>query len=326
VEGAKASFLGICKVAQMHKQRVLGCVILLGTVLVLSLVAVGVMQHRASVQGSGVVLLLTDVALLLLYGLVGIVVWKQRSASAIAAAIVGAQIGLFVGAVQIANHLFEAFVPTRPFVLVISPVLLTLALLGTAGAAVWERTRSLALAVTGGLCCAIVATMITLCFAVSFSLLFAARVDWQLREAFAASGMIDREGFRVRNMLEASSEILVRMPLIATLLSLASAVIHAWISSESRRLLVTTAGFLAPLLFAVGASVLWHANAIERAARPPFVISGVLLTGGALCTVYPIWSVLRASKRISRGTVNSKEKLIALTDKSEYTNSRGFRD
>jgi hypothetical protein len=55
-------------------------------------------------------------------------VWKQSSPSAITTATVAAQIGLVVGAVGIANHLIEAFVPSRPFVFVISPVLITLAL------------------------------------------------------------------------------------------------------------------------------------------------------------------------------------------------------
>jgi hypothetical protein len=284
----------------MHGQQILGRVIVLGTLLVLSLVAVGVIQHPTSAQGSGVGPLRTDVALLLAYGFAGLLVWKQRSRSAITAAIVGAQIGLLVGAVQIANHLIEAFTPTRSFVLIISPVLLTLALLGTAGATAWERTRSLALAVIGGVCCAIVATLVTLCFAISFNLFFAVRVDWQLREAFAAGGMIDRGGFRVKNILEASSEILVRMPLLAICLAFAGAVIHAWMSGESRRRLVVAAGFLAPLLFVVGASALWHANGIERAARPPFVISGVLLTGVALSAAYPIWSILHASRGRSR--------------------------
>ena len=289
----------------MHRQQILGCAIVLGTLLVLSLVAVGVMQHRTSIQGSGVGLLRTDIALLLAYGIAGVVVLKQRSGNALTAAIVGAQVGLLLGAVEIANHLIEAFVPIRPFVLIISPVLLTLALLGTAGAVAWEQTRSLGLAVIGGVCCAIVATLITLGFAISFNLVVAARVDWQLREAFAASGMIDREGFRVKNILEASSEILVRMPLLATFLAFAGAVIQAWMSSESRRTLVVAAGFLAPLLFAVGASALWHANAIERTARPPFVMSGVLLTGVSLCAAYPIWSVFRASRNKSMVGVNS---------------------
>src|ERR1700724_4827876 len=263
----------------MHRQEILGSGIILGTVLVLSLFATGVMQHRASAQGSGVGLLRMDVALLVVYGFAGMLVWKQRSPVAIAAAMVGAQIGLVVGAIVIANHLIEAFVPSRPFVLIISPVLLTLALVGTAGAAAWERTRSLVLAVVSGVCCAIVATLITLCFAISFNLFFASRVDWQLREAFAASGMIDRAGFRVRNILEASSEILIRMPLLAICLAFAGGIIHAWMSRESRRALVLAARFLAPFVFALGASALWHANAIERAARPPFVLLGVLLAG-----------------------------------------------
>ena len=289
----------------MQRQQILGCAIVLGTLLVLSLVAVGVMRHPTSAQGSGGGLLQTDIVLLLLYCFAGIPVWKQRSRSAINAAIIGAQVGLLVGAVQIANHLIEAFIPTRPFVLIISPVLLALALLGAAGATAWERTRSLALAVVGGVCCAIVATLITLCFAISFNLLFAARVDSQLREAFAASGMIDRAGFRVKNILEASSEILVRMPILAICLAFTGAVIHTWMSGESRRKLVAAACFLAPLLFVAGASALWHANGIERAARPPFVISGVLLTGVALCAAYPIWSVLHASRGRSGGSMNS---------------------
>jgi hypothetical protein len=35
-------------------------------------------------------------------------------------------------------------------------------------------------------------------------------------------------------------------------------------------------------MFATGATALWQANAIERAARPPFVLSEVVLTGVAL--------------------------------------------
>jgi hypothetical protein len=289
----------------MHRQQILGSGIIVGTILVLSLVAAGVLQHRTSAQASGLGLLRTDVALLVVYGFAGLLVWKQRSPGAITAATVGTQIGLVVGAVGIGNHLIEAFVPARPFVLIISPVLLTLALLGMAGAAAWERTGSLVLAVIGGVCCAIVATLITLCFAISFNLFFAARVDWQLREAFAASSMVDQAGFRVRNILEASSEILLRMPLLALCLSVAGAVIHAWMSRESRRALVLAAGILTPFVFAVGATALWHANAIERAARPPFVLSGVVLTGFALCAAYPVWSAFHRWTRSSGTSADS---------------------
>jgi hypothetical protein len=289
----------------MKRQQILGSGIILGAVLVLSLIATGVMEHHTSAQGSGLSQLWTDIACLFIYGLAGVLVWKQTSASAITAATVGAQLGLVVGAVGIANHLIEAFVSARPFVLIISPVLLTLALLGTAGAAAWERTESLALSAIGGVCCAIVATLITLCFAISFNLVFVARVDWQLREAFAASGMFDQAGFRVRNILEASSEILLQMPLLALCLSLAGAVLQAWMSRESRRALVMAAGILTPFVFAIGATALWHANAIERAARPPFVLSGVALVGVALCAAYPVWSAFHDSAGTSRTGGNS---------------------
>jgi hypothetical protein len=288
----------------MPRHGILGCATVLGTLFVLSLVAVGVMHHPASMLGDGSGLLRLDVALLLAYGIAGIALWKQRASNAATAGIVGAKIGLLLGAVQVANHLIEAFVPIRPFVLVISPVLLMLALLGAAGAAAWERTRSLVLAVTGGVWCAIVGTLITLGFAISFNLFFAARVDWQLREPFAASGMTDAAAFRVRNILEASSEILVRMPLFAICLAFVAAVIYTWMSRESRRIAVA-ASFLAPLMFVVGASALWHANAIDRSSRPPFVMSGVLLSGIALCAVYPIWSILHGSGGNSSGSVNS---------------------
>lgn len=99
----------------------------------------------------------------------------------------------------------------------------------------------------------------------------------------------------MRNILEASSEILVRMPFLAICLALAGAAIHAWMTRESRRAIVPAARFLAPFVFAVGAAALWHANAIERAARPPFVLSGVLLSGVALCALYPIWSAFHGS-------------------------------
>src|ERR1700674_1563784 len=90
-------------VVQMHRQQTLGAGIILGTILVLSLIGAGVMQHRVSAQGSGIGLLWTDVALLVVYGLAGMIVWKQTSPSAITAAMVGAQIGLVVGAIGIAN-------------------------------------------------------------------------------------------------------------------------------------------------------------------------------------------------------------------------------
>jgi hypothetical protein len=49
------------------------------------------------------------------------------------------------------------------------------------------------------------------------------------------------------------------MPLFAICLAFAGAVIHGWMSRESRAMAVAVS-FVAPLMFAVGAAALWHAT------------------------------------------------------------------
>jgi hypothetical protein len=237
-----------------------------------------------------------DAALLVTYGCAGIWVWSQSRPEVNASLTIGARVGLLLGTVLIANHGIELFVAVRPFVVVISPVLLALVLFGAAGSAVWERTRSLLLGVAGGVWCAIVGMLILISFVLCFNLVFETRAVLTLREAFAASGMNEPSAFLVKNTLEAASEGLVRMPIFAAVLSLTGAVMNAWISGRSRRMALIV-GCVAPLMFAAGVAALWHADSLERAARPPFVMSGVLLAGVALCGVHPVWSALRRTER-----------------------------
>jgi hypothetical protein len=281
---------------QMRRQHMLGGTTVLGVLVVLSLIAVGVARHPASIQGAGSALLRMDVALLLVYGIAGIWVWYQRRPEVNTSLSVGAQVGVLLGAVHIANHVIESFVPIRYFVLGISPVFLMLALFGAAGSAAWERTRSIVLAVIAGLWCAIVAMLIALCVAFCVNLAFEARAELRLHAAFAASGMNDPGAFLVKNMLEAASEGLVRMPAFALFLSLIGALANAWITERSRSAALAAA-WLAPLMFVTGTAALWYANSLERAARPPFVMAGVLLAGVALCGAHPIWSALRRTRR-----------------------------
>jgi hypothetical protein len=155
-----------------------------------------------------------------------------------------------------------------------------------------ERTRSFTLAVIAGVWCALVATLILLCFAFSFHLAFEARVELQLHEAFAASGMNDSGAFVMKNSLEAASEGLVRMPAFAMFLSFAGALANAWISGRSRTAVLAAAS-LTPLMLVAGVAALSYANSLERAARPPFVMAGVLLASGAFSFARPIWSARR---------------------------------
>jgi hypothetical protein len=268
----------------------------LGVMVVLSLIAVDVARYPASIQVPGNHLLWTNVTLLLMYGLAAIWVSYQRRADVRAAIRIGAITGLLLGAVQVANHVIELFVPARNFALVISPVFLMLALLGAAGSAAWQRTRSFVLAVGAGVWCAVVATVILLSIALVLNLAFEARAELPLKEPFAASGMNDPGAFLVRNSLEAASEGLVRMPVSALVLSLIGALANAWITQWSRS--AALAGvWIAPLVFVMGAAALLYANSLGRSARPPFVMAGVLLAGLALSAAHPIWSALRRSRQ-----------------------------
>ena len=280
----------------MRTCHLLGGTTALGVVIVLALIAVRVARYPASIQGPGNSLLWTNVTLLLVYGLAAIWVSYQSRADVRTAIRIGAITGLLLGAVHVANHLIELFVPARNFALVISPVFLMFALLGAAGSAAWQRTRSLALAVVAGLWCAVVATVILISVALVLDVVFEMRAELPLREAFSASGMTDPGAFLLRNSLEAASEGLVRMPVFALVFSLIGAVANAWITKWPRNAALAGVG-IAPLVLVMGAAALLHANSLERSARPPFVMAGVLLAGVALSAAHPIWSALRPSRQ-----------------------------
>ena len=280
----------------MRTCHLLGGTTALGVVIVFALIAVRVARYPVSIQGPGNSLLWTNVPLLLVYGLAAIWVSYQNRGDVRTAIRIGAITGLLLGAVQVTNHLIELFVPARNFALVISPVFLMFALLGAAGSAAWQRTRSLALAVVSGLWCAVVATVILISVALILDVVFETRAELPLREAFSASGMTDPGAFLLRNSLEAASEVLVRMPVFALVFSLIGAVANAWITQWPRNAALAGVG-IAPLVLVIGAASLLHANSLERSARPPFVIAGVLLAGVALSATHPIWSALRPSRQ-----------------------------
>ena len=261
-------------------------------VIVLTLMAVSVARHPSSIQDLGKRLLWLDIALLLAYGIAAI--WVQyRGGTGLPIAIrLGTIAGLLLGAVLVANHAIEMYVPARNFALVISPVLLTLALFGATGSAAKEHTGSFRLAVAAGVWCGMVGTLLLLCVGFVLGLTLEARVERWLREAFETSGMNDPGGFAVRNTLEAASEALIRMPAVALVLSLFGASASAWIGRQSRNVVLVTV-YSAPLILIVGAVALSYANSLPRAGRPPFILAGVFLASVALSVAHPISSVLR---------------------------------
>lgn len=274
------------------KDRTLGGPAVVASLMVLLLMLVSVGRHRSSL-GSG--LFITDIALLLGYGGFSAWVWRERRPNWRQALNAGVQAGLILSVVLLASHSIELFIPFegRAVQLVrgAGSVLLTLGLLGAAGSMAFHRTRSILLTAIAGLWCGTLATLALLGYAFTLNLVFETHAASLLREPFAASGMNDAGAFLVRNSLQAASEILIRMPIAALMLSLAGGLSNAWIGTWPRSLTVLTALFL-PILLGAGAAALWHADSLERAARPPFVMAGVLTAGIALCCAHPIGAYL----------------------------------
>ena len=266
----------------------------LGVVVVIALFAVGIARHPESMP-SARGLLEIDVFILLLYSAGSLWAAGRRSADTFAAVQIGGVIGLLAGVILAANHAIELFVLDRPLVLVITPVLLIFALLGAAGSVAWQRTHSLVQGLMSGLACAVIATLVLLTVGFVLNLAFEARAEIPLQDAFAKSGMSTPGAYLVRNSLEAASEALVRMPVLALLLSLSGALASTLLTKRSRSV-VLAAMWTAPLFLIAGAALLWHANSLERSTRPPFILGGVLLASGSLATLHAVWTAYRTSK------------------------------
>lgn len=262
-----------------------------GVLAVLALLAISVIRHPASLQ-SARSLLWIDAGLLLACGIAAACVQFQASAALHAAISLGTRAGFVLAAILIANHVTELFVPDRDFAAVIAPVLLAFALLSPTGSVAGERTRSLPLAVLAGVWAALVGTLLLICAGCILNLTMEARVELWLRGAFVASAMKDPGAFLVQNTLQAASEGLVRMPVLAVILSLLGASANALLSRWPRTAIVLAAG-LVPCLLAGGTAILGYVNSLPRTARPPWVLAGALLVCFGVSAAHPVWSVLR---------------------------------
>ncbi len=297
----RQALLGI--IVCLAKDRTLGGFAVLGSLLVLLLMILSVGRHPASL-GSG--LFITDIALMSGYSVFSLWGWRQRRPEVRNALIAGAQTGIMLGLILILSHAIEWFGldsnRTAQFARGAGSTLLMLALLGAAGSAARERTRSIKLGVVAGLWCGSVGVMILLGFALTLNLLFEAHATAWLHEAFVASGMRDPGAFVVRNALESGSEILVRLPIAGGVLSFSGSLSNAWIMPRSRSVSLLIAWFM-PFVFAAGVISLWYAGLLERAARPPFVMVGVVAAGFAVCGAHPVWSSLsRRNRELPRAT------------------------
>ena len=63
--------------------------------------------------------------------------------------------------------------------------------------------------------------------------------------------------------------------------------------SRRKRSTAYTVGWLLPLAFVVGTISLFYADSLERTARPPFILIGLVLAGLSLAVAPSVWSAPR---------------------------------
>ncbi len=287
------SALAVC----LARDRTLGGLALLAWLYLLFLIVASVSRHPASL---GFGLLATDLGLLSGYAVLSVWVLRQRNATVRSALTAGARSGILLGLVLIMSHATEWFelLDSRPVALVrgIGSILLMLALLSTAASVAWQRTRSGSMALMSAFWGGAIAASILLSFAFTLNFAFESQASVWLHGAFAASGMSDPGAFVVRNALESASEVLIRIPVAALLMSVGAILSNTWISRWPRSLTLL-AGGLTPLLFLSGLTTLWHADSLMRIARPPFIMSGLMMVAMALCGAHPLWAYLFGKHR-----------------------------
>ena len=264
---------------------------ILFAVLVLSLFVIGVTLHPESIGDTGSSLLIMDIIIVLIMGFAGVWVVRQRNSKVNISLSIGAIAGFVLGIINIAHHFAEFFTPisgrTGLFILGAGHMLLIAAILCIAGSAAQERTDSIVLAVAAGLWAAMLSVLILIAFGLSSNLLFESHAILQMQGSFLGSRMRDSGAFIIRNALESASEGLLRLPVMGLILSTAGGLTNKWMSHRTHRAAIIIAWFI-PFLFALGVLLLWHAESLERAARPPFIMFGLLFTGISLTGVYPV--------------------------------------
>jgi hypothetical protein len=265
----------------------------------IALVAFGTLRFPASVGMGGLTRAIVSVGALLAYATA--FQWTKRSPSERVQSALhrGAIFGAALGAAAIIGHTLEVFAtlpPPVPAILGVGSWGLMFLLLGLASAETWQHEESIALGIVSSTYGALISAAVTVVFAFIVGLLFMPQMQRVLAGAFALSGMADARAFVIRNMLDGASTHLLIAPAVAVLAGTASGIASFGLKPIGRR----TAAVLAIgaiLILVGGVSALRFASSLERSARPPVVMLGLLSLGVSLTSAGPVFSAIRNPKR-----------------------------
>jgi hypothetical protein len=225
-------------------------------------------------------------AALLTYGAAFLGVRQSRSAPVQRAIGVGRQAGIALASAAVVSHAIEVFAAPRPPVPAILGVAmwgLMFLVLGAAAAETCRRERSIVLGILSSTWGVLLSASITVVFALSVGLLFMSRMERLL--GVAPAGV-------VRNMLDGAMSHLLLAPAVAVAAAVASGVAYSVVKSVRSRTAVALA-VVAGLVCVGGLSALRLASTLERPARPPYVMLGVVSLGMGLTSAAALFAAIR---------------------------------
>lgn len=286
-------------IASQPRHGTLASVLLLGIGVLFVLLLYAVMRYPASLSQGGQLSLLLTAGALLAYAAAAL--WMRRTApDAVRSALrQGGRIGLLLGALAVLNHTIEIFAgldATLGALFGVSMWALLFLAFGSVASATYQRSGSLALAISASVWCAMISTVMTLLAGYTFALLFLPHMQQILQGVYAQSGMTDPQAFVISNTLSSGASHVLLAPLIALVFGCAGGIAGMLLGSIQRRVAIVL-GIGALLLLVAGLSAIGVASALQRSERPPYIMFGLLALGITLACAH---SVLRAIFHQSR--------------------------
>jgi hypothetical protein len=265
--------------------------VLIGIGVIVVVMLAEVRTFPANLGADGLASALATVGALVAYG--GVALWARRSTTSAAAQRalrLGTCVGVILGVGAVANHIVEVFVAPGPQVSTILGVSLWGALFlafGATASAAYHQTGSLRLALVASVWCAVVSTVAVVLAGYLIVLLFLPRETQILAAAFATSGMADAQAFVIRNTLSSGASHALLAPLVALAFGVAGTV-ASMVVARVPRWAVGPLATTAILLLGAGLAALSYASGLEREARPPFIMGGLLALGLTMAAAYPL--------------------------------------
>lgn len=207
----------------------------------------------------------------------------------------GAKVGVLLGTVAAINHSVETFSDFRapvPAILGVSMWGLMFFSFGGVSSATCQKVGSIGLGIVASVWSALVSAVSTVLFASAVGLVYMQRMQLVLAGDFLASGMVDSRAFVVRNLFDGAFTHLLLAPCLAAIIGAASGLAFGMLRSLGRRTVVAL-GSLGVLLFLSGVAAIRFASSLDRAARPPFIMFGLLAMCISLASAYSLATAIR---------------------------------